>query len=563
MVELKGTLGSIGLPAIVQLIGELHHSGNLEMTRSAARGVLGFDDGRLVAATYEELQGLNALAACVLELADGDFQFVEGVPAGDRTMDLGGGELLKLLDRLMSGELSAETLELGSVRKSKTEQTAICPLLGFVDDRNRHYSRPTALHRCFAAGAAGLVTGQEQREFCLSGRYSTCPRYRRASLTTTSAPAPAALQPLPAPTPAPAPARGIPAGVAARMAAANHMRMADATSGEAVVAEIQHADEPSVLQRVALTARIGSRPRRGLLLVAVGAGLGLVLLIVGLGVAMPALNGGLAAQKPSGAVAQQQVPAVPPVQTAPPVPTPTSVPRQTAVPTIAPTALPISQPVPPTAQSVPKTAVLSQASVATSASGQSNPVLGQPLIDARFAAGPKPGWLDNPPYAIWSDGAYRLTAPQPTHFVAVGVPVDRLMSDVVVTATFRKTGGPPGGGYGLVVRDQSPEPLDGITQNATAYVLETGDLGEFGVWRRDGDHWVDLVPWTRSTSVRPGGSPNELAVRAIGNRLTFTVNGTELATVQDDTLPSGGVGVFVGGDYNEVALDRFTVQLPD
>ena len=52
-------------------------------------------------------------------------------------------------------------------------------------------------------------------------------------------------------------------------------------------------------------------------------------------------------------------------------------------------------------------------------------------------------------------------------------------------------------------------------------------------------------------------------VRAIGNRLTFMVNATEVATVQDDTLGAGGVGVFVGGDYNEVALDRFAVQLPD
>ena len=46
MVELKGSLGSIGLPAIVQLIGELHHSGSLELAKGAVRGVLDFDDGR-------------------------------------------------------------------------------------------------------------------------------------------------------------------------------------------------------------------------------------------------------------------------------------------------------------------------------------------------------------------------------------------------------------------------------------------------------------------------------------------------------------------------------------
>jgi len=188
---------------------------------------------------------------------------------------------------------------------------------------------------------------------------------------------------------------------------------------------------------------------------------------------------------------------------------------------------------------------------------------GQPLIDVRFASGPKQGWLDNPPYATWSDGAYRLRALQVGRFVAVGVPIDPLPSDVVVFATFRKTGGPPGGGYGLVVRNQSPDPLNGVNQNASAYVMATGDRGEFGIWRRDADRWADLVSWTRSNSVRQGGSPNDLEVRAIGDRLTFSVNGTELATVQDDALRTGGVGVFAGGDYNEVALDRFVVQVPN
>jgi len=174
-----------------------------------------------------------------------------------------------------------------------------------------------------------------------------------------------------------------------------------------------------------------------------------------------------------------------------------------------------------------------------------------------------PGWLDNPPFATWTDGAYRLHAFPATQFVAVSAPINPTPSDVVVSATFRKTGGPPGGGYGLVVRDQGPQPRNGANQAMSAYVFEAGDLGEFGVWRRDGDHWVDLVSWTRSASVRPLGSPNDLAVRAIGTRFTFTINGTRVAAVEDSVLTAGGVGVFVGGDFNEVALDHFTVELPD
>jgi hypothetical protein len=184
-------------------------------------------------------------------------------------------------------------------------------------------------------------------------------------------------------------------------------------------------------------------------------------------------------------------------------------------------------------------------------------------MDVRFVSGPAPNWLENPPYATWSDGAYRLEAKDPARFVAVGVPINQVLTDVVVSATFRKTGGPPGGGYGLIVRDQGPEPRDGVNQEVHGYVAEAGDLGEFGVWRRDGDHWVDLVPWTHSDVVRPGGSPNDLVLSATGNTLSFSINGTQVASVQDSTFPSGGVALFTGGDYNEVALDRFDIQVPD
>jgi hypothetical protein len=84
------------------------------------------------------------------------------------------------------------------------------------------------------------------------------------------------------------------------------------------------------------------------------------------------------------------------------------------------------------------------------------------------------------------------------------------------------------------------------------------------VWRRDGDRWIDLVPWTRSSAVRSGGSPNELTVHTHGSVMTFSINGVEVATVDDTELPAAGtVGVFAGGDLNEVALDRFVAQVPD
>src|SRR5207249_758208 len=231
--------------------------------------------------------------------------------------------------------------------------------------------------------------------------------------------------------------------------------------------------------------------------------------------AVPALNSGLV-QTPSNATATEAFEPVPTVSRPPATSTvavaaarATAAPAATAAPTLAPTLAPTSTP------------------AARAAAPQSTPMQ---LIDVRFATGPSPDWQETPPFASWSDGAYRLQARQAAHFVAIGAPVQSWLSDVVVSATFRKTGGPPGGGYGLVIRDQGSEPRNGVNQNFDAYVLETGDLGEFGVWRRNGDHWVDLVPWTRSSAVRPGGSPNDLMVRASSDRLAFSVNGVEVTT---------------------------------
>src|SRR4051812_44158056 len=101
----------------------------------------------------------------------------------------------------------------------------------------------------------------------------------------------------------------------------------------------------------------------------------------------------------------------------------------------------------------------------------------------------------------------------PRNFGAVRVPGPAGPRNGTLTGTFRKVGGPPGGGYGFIVRDQADGGRDGIEQRGRFYVLEAGDLGEIGVWRRDGDHWTDLVPWTPSQIVRSGDAPNELTVK--------------------------------------------------
>lgn len=190
-----------------------------------------------------------------------------------------------------------------------------------------------------------------------------------------------------------------------------------------------------------------------------------------------------------------------------------------------------------------------------------NPLAGSApriLLDEHFAH----MWPADPKGTAWTgDGGYRLDARRPGQFVAVRAPLTDVPDDIVVTATFRKTGGPSGGGYGLIVRDQWTSAGDGVDQSGQYIVAEVNDTGQFGIWRRNSDRWAELQPWTPSTAVHPDAGVNELTVQLLGERMSFLVNGTVVANVVL-ALPAGGVGMFAGGDFNEVLVDQFRVQVP-
>jgi hypothetical protein len=183
------------------------------------------------------------------------------------------------------------------------------------------------------------------------------------------------------------------------------------------------------------------------------------------------------------------------------------------------------------------------------------------MLDEAFSAAPT-GWPNKPTSTAWyADGSYQIEPREPGHFVAIDAPTTGAFYDGTVTARFRKTGGPPGGGYGLIVADQGPEEHDGVFQGGRFVVLEVGDQGTIGGWQRENDHWRDLQPWKFNAAVHEGNDANELTVRAAGQQLTFIVNGAQVAQVTTK-LPAGRIGVFVGGDGNQVTLEHFAAQWP-
>ncbi|HYW86639.1 MAG TPA: DUF4388 domain-containing protein [Chloroflexota bacterium] len=548
MLELNGSLSGIGLPALINLLSELRETGVLRLNDGDWRGDLAFEDGVLIAASLGTSRGLDALAACVLMLGTSDFSFVEASTAVERNIHLEGVQLRQYLDQLPTttdnthppvptgtedGARATPAPRAPVGPRAIAEPTAtephfadagalgVCPLLGYADDRNRHYSRPTALHRCYSSAVPSPISNQEQRDLCLSGRYETCPRFHPIELAGNPANEP------------PAQERTLPPGVAARLAVAHGMTLA--------------GNGPAMAPRRGRTVR-------GPLLIAGGAVLGLIFVSAALLLLPLQFQPQFVQPTPTPVVAATVAPAAAALgATRVPLALSTSAPQPTSAPTPSP-AKPTSAPT-----TTPAKPALAPPRLPTATAVATSPNV---LLDIRFARAAQRDWLENAPFAGLRDGAYRFYAQQAKRFVAVAAPVS-VPDDVVVSATLRKTGGPPGGGYGLIVRAATTESLNGANQTFEAYVLEAGDLGEFGIWRREEDRWIDLVPWTRSQAVRQGGSPNELLVRATGTVLAFTINGVEVARVDDDVLTHGGVGVFAGGDNNEVALDRFTVQIPN
>jgi hypothetical protein len=186
------------------------------------------------------------------------------------------------------------------------------------------------------------------------------------------------------------------------------------------------------------------------------------------------------------------------------------------------------------------------------------------LFGDAFAAPPQK-WPNDPLGTAWfANGEYRLFARDPGRFVAVGVPLQQSVEDVKITGQFHKVNGPAGGGYGFIVRDQgATADRDGRNQAGQYLVVEVGDRGDVGVWQREQTRWIDVLPWTHADAVNLDRRSNALMVTTHGPNLRVEVNGTLVADLNYARVPpGGGVGLFTGGDLNEVALERLRIETP-
>ena len=92
--------------------------------------------------------------------------------------------------------------------------------------------------------------------------------------------------------------------------------------------------------------------------------------------------------------------------------------------------------------------------------------------------------------------------------------------------------------YGLFFRS---------TNGNDGYLLGFSCDGKYSLRTWNGSEFETLIDWTTGEPINEGSNQtNQIGVKAVGNQLSFFVNGSPLANIEDDAYSSGSFGLFIG-----------------
>ncbi len=152
-----------------------------------------------------------------------------------------------------------------------------------------------------------------------------------------------------------------------------------------------------------------------------------------------------------------------------------------------------------------------------------------------------------------TDGRYRLSQEADQSVVWWSTLDEAEFDDFVLTLEATPVEQSGSFAYGLVFRNDSDERF---------YSFEIDSDGDFFVNLFEDDDWVSLVDYTEMPAIKENG-PNQLMVEAVGPMMRFFINGEEAATIEDDTVQSGTIGVVLeiydAGDSATVDFDNLIV----
>ncbi len=158
--------------------------------------------------------------------------------------------------------------------------------------------------------------------------------------------------------------------------------------------------------------------------------------------------------------------------------------------------------------------------------------------------------------SIYLDGAYRIFVNEPN--VDIWSKPGKSFQDVRIEVDAFKVGGERDNRFGLICR---------AVDDDSFYIFIISSDGYYGIGLIDGQEYrlLGMDALQPSDAIRLGSASNHLRADCVGDTLTLTVNGVQLAQVQDTRFPSGDVGL-IAGTYDtpgtDIRFDDFAVYQP-
>lgn len=264
---------------------------------------------------------------------------------------------------------------------------------------------------------------------------------------------------------------------------------------------------------------------------------------------------------PSAAVATGPTPIVPPPTEAAAVPTetlpPPPPPPATSTP-VPPPALPTPTP-PPTAVPVPPT--LEGGWGGGLPTPETSDPTGWPIVFFDTFDDNGNAWVTGEDFdrllesskVIDETFAWQFKGIQGVH-TSAEVPYPAV-SDFYAAVDAKRYSGPEDVQYGLTFRRVDADNF---------YSFLVSDEQKFEATVQAKDRWYPLLPQTKSQAIRPGES-NHIAVKCEGPKITFFINGQQVAEVEDIRFRKGTLALTLSiqqGDSGIMEFDNFELRAP-
>jgi len=121
------------------------------------------------------------------------------------------------------------------------------------------------------------------------------------------------------------------------------------------------------------------------------------------------------------------------------------------------------------------------------------------------------------------------------------------LGDALIDVNARAAGGPDNNLFGLICRYQDD-------QNFYFFVISADSYYGIGKYKDGQSALLNSAVYEYSAKIPPGQATHHLTAACIGDNLTLSLNGTELAQARDTDFKTGQLGL-IGGSFDEPDVD--------